>query len=112
NGGAERLFGYSEEEMLGRSITVLFPEDRLHEEAEIIARLSRGESVKHFDTVRVRKDGSRVDVALLISPIRGAAGEIVGVAKIARDMTERRKAEAALRRSEEQLRQSQKLEAI
>ena len=112
NRGAERLFGYSEQEMLGRPITDLFPSDRLEEETDILARISRGESVQHFDTVRVRKDGSQVEVSLLISPIRGAAGEIVGVAKIARDMTERRKAEAALRRSEEQLRQSQKLEAI
>jgi PAS domain S-box-containing protein len=112
NRGAESLFGYSEEEMVGRSITVLFPPERLDEETEIIARISRGESVEHFDTVRVRKDGSRVDVSLLISPIRGAAGQVVGVAKIARDMTERRKSEAALRRSEEQLRQSQKMEAI
>jgi PAS domain S-box-containing protein len=112
NRGAERLFGYSEEEMIGRPITDLFPRERLGEEAEIIARIARGESVEHFDTVRLRKDGSPVEVSLLISPIRGTAGEIVGVAKIARDMTERRKAEAALRRSEEQLRQSQKLEAI
>lgn len=112
NPGAERLFGYSEGEMLGRHITHIFPPERLTEETEIIARISRGESVEHFDTVRVRKDGSRVEVSLLISPIRGANGEIVGVAKIARDMTERRKAEVALRRSEEQLRQSQKMEAI
>jgi PAS domain S-box-containing protein len=112
NRGAERLFGYSEDEMLGRPITDLFPPERLEEEREIMARISRGETVEDFDTVRVKKDGSRVDVSLLISPVRGSNGEIVHIAKIARDMTERRKAEAALRRSEEQLRQSQKMEAI
>jgi len=112
NRGAEKLFGYSEDEMLGRPITDLFPPERLDEEREIMARILRGETVEDFDTVRVKKDGSRVEVSLLISPVRGNNGEIVDIAKVARDMTERRKAEAALRRSEEQLRQSQKIDAI
>jgi PAS domain S-box-containing protein len=96
NPGAARIFGYTTEEMVGKSITILFPPDRLDEEPAILAKLRSGQRVDHFDTKRVRKDGQVVDVSLTISPVRNAAGEIVGASKIARDVTERKKAEEAL----------------
>jgi len=91
NPGAERLFGYAAEEVIGRPITILIPADRLDEEPAILARIRRGEPVEHFDTVRRRKDGSLVEIGLSISPIRNAAGQIVGASKVARDITERRR---------------------
>jgi PAS domain S-box-containing protein len=94
NAGAERLFGYRADEATGRPITMLIPEDRHDEEPEILARIQRGERVDRYDTVRRRKDGSPVDVSLTISPIRNAAGAIIGASKIARDITERRRAQA------------------
>src|SRR6202011_5715337 len=97
NRGAEAIFGYRAEEMIGRPISVLFPPDRLAEEDDILARLRRGERVDHFETVRRRKDGYDIDVSLTISPVRDAAGRVVGVSKIARDITEKKRAEAALR---------------
>lgn len=87
NRGAEELFGYSAEEAVGQPITMLIPEDRRHEEVDIIARLKRGERIRHFETVRLRKDGSAVPISLTISPVRNAAGEVVGASKIARDIT-------------------------
>ena len=93
NGGASRLFGYSAEEVVGKSITILIPEDRLDEEPVILSRIQRGERVDHFETRRRRKDGTLVDISLVISPIRNAKGDIVGASKIARDITERRLAE-------------------
>lgn len=90
NSGAERLFGYSASEVIGGSVTILIPEDRLDEEPEILSRIRRGDRVDHFDTVRRRKDGSLVEIGLTISPIRNAAGQIVGASKVARDITERR----------------------
>jgi len=93
NGGASRLFGYSAEEVLGKSITILIPEDRLDEEPVILSRIQRGERVDHFETRRRRKDGTLVDISLVISPIRNAKGDIVGASKIARDITERRLAQ-------------------
>jgi PAS domain S-box-containing protein len=96
NKSAERLFGYSADEAVGKSVTMLIPKDRLDEEPEIITRLKSGERVDHFDTVRVRKDGSQFDISLTISPVRDSQGRVVGASKIARDITERKKAEAAL----------------
>lgn len=93
NPGAERLFGYSAEEAIGQPITILFPEDRLGEEADLIATLRRGERIAHFETIRCRKDGSLVPISLTVSPVRDAAGRVVGASKIARDITERHNAE-------------------
>lgn len=91
NAGAERLFGYKAQEVMGRPITTIIPDDRLFEEPEIIARLRRGERIEQFETVRCRKDGSPVEVELTISPVRNAAGDIIGASKIARDIGERRR---------------------
>jgi len=93
NAGAKRLFGYEAEEVIGRPVLILIPEDRVDEEPEILARIRRGEPIKHYDTIRRRKDGSMVDVSLSVSPIKDAAGVIVGASKIARDITERRERE-------------------
>jgi PAS domain S-box-containing protein len=106
NSSAERLFGYTAEEAIGRSITLVIPPDRLEEEPKILERLRRGERVDHFETVRMRKDGSRFDISLTISPIKNAAGKIVGASKIARDITDRKQAEAALRDYAARLRQA------
>ena len=95
NRGAERLYGYSAEEVIGRPVTVIIPPDRQDEMDRFAARLRRGKGV-HAETVRVRKDGSVVDVSLTASPIRDAAGQIVGASKIARDITERKRLEREL----------------
>ncbi|MBW8726768.1 MAG: PAS domain S-box protein [Inquilinus limosus] len=92
NRGAERLFGYTAEEVVGQPITIVIPVDRLDEEPQILARIRRGERVEHFETIRRRKDGSLVEISLMISPIRNRAGEIVGASKIARDITELKRA--------------------
>lgn len=94
NRGAERLFGYLAEEVIGKSILILIPPERDDEEPEILARIRRGESVDHYDTVRRRKDGTRIDISLTVSPIRDATGKIIGASKIARDISDRRAAEA------------------
>jgi PAS domain S-box-containing protein len=104
NKGAERLFGYTAAETIGQSITMLIPSDRQEEEPEILARLKRGERVDHFETVRVRKDGTRLEISLTISPIMDATGQVIGASKIARDITERKRTEDALRASEERYR--------
>ena len=93
NGGAERLFGYTAREAVGRAVAMLIPEERHDEEPEILARLRRGERIDHYETVRRRKDGSLVDVSLSVSPIRNAHGVVIGAAKIARDISDRRKAQ-------------------
>jgi PAS domain S-box-containing protein len=101
NKGAERLFGYSPLEAVGQPITMLIPAGRLDEETHILERLKAGMRVDHFETVRVRKDGSHLDVSLTISPVKHADGRIVGASKIARDITERRRAEEALRQAKQ-----------
>ncbi|HVJ82828.1 MAG TPA: PAS domain S-box protein [Planctomycetia bacterium] len=90
NAGAERIFGYAPHEAIGRSITLIIPPEHLNEERAILERLRRGERVEHFETVRVAKDGRRVDVSLTVSPVRDAAGDVIGASKIARDVTRRR----------------------
>ncbi len=97
NRGAERVFGYAAAEVVGRPVTVLFPPDRLGEEAAILGRLRAGERVEHYETVRRRKDGALIDVSLTVSPVRDATGRVVGASKIARDITDRRRMEEALR---------------
>jgi PAS domain S-box-containing protein len=104
NKGAERLFGYVAQEVIGRSITILIPPDRRHEEPGILDRLKRGERVDHFETVRVRKDGSLLDISLTISPLKDSAGRVIGASKIGRDITERKRAENELRVSEDRFR--------
>lgn len=89
---AERLFGYTAAEAVGRPITILIPEDRLDEEPAILARIHAGERVDHFETVRRRKDGTFIDISLTISPIRSSDGTIIGASKIARDISERKRA--------------------
>ncbi len=96
NAAAERLFGFTAEQAVGRHISLLFPADRLEEEEEIIARIRAGERVKHFDTVRVRSDGQHIPVSLTISPIRDETGRTVGASKIARDITDRKESEKRL----------------
>jgi two-component system, chemotaxis family, CheB/CheR fusion protein len=92
NAAAERLFGYRAEEMIGKPITTIIPAERLAEEQEILARIRRGERVEHFETVRLGRDGRLVELSLTISPVRGAGGEIIGASKVARDITERKRA--------------------
>jgi len=104
NRGATKIFGYSAEEMIGRSIRRIIPADRPEEEEALFKRIRKGESVEHFETMRVRKDGRHIMVSLSVSPIRGAAGEIIGASKTARDITEERRMEAELRGSQSQLR--------
>ena len=96
NGAAERIFGYSAEETIGRPVTILIPQERHSEEEAILERLRRGERIDHFETVRIRKDGSPVDISLTISPIRNAQGRITGASKIARDISERKQSEAKI----------------
>ena len=100
NPGAERLFGYRAEEAIGRRITMLFPADRLHEEAEFMRRIQRGDRIDRYETIRIRKDGTPVPVSVTLAPIANPGGSIVGVAKIARDITKQREAERQLRADE------------
>src|ERR1700683_2057164 len=99
NAGAERVFGYTPAEAVGQPILMLFPPDRVDEEPGLLARVARGESVRHFETVRVRKDGACIDVSVTLSPLIDHDGHIVGASKIARDITERKHAEEELRQS-------------
>jgi len=94
NRGAERLFGYTADEVLGKPVYILIPEDRHDEEPGILARIARGERVDPYETVRRRKDGTLIDISLSVSPVRDAGGRVIGAAKIARDITERRRVQA------------------
>jgi PAS domain S-box-containing protein len=100
NGGASRLFGYSAEEMIGRSITILFPFDRQDEEPEILKQLAAGR-VMRFDTVRLHKDGHEIHASVTSSPVRDSAHNLTGISKVVRDITERRQAEVALARAKD-----------
>ncbi|MGD9890704.1 MAG: ATP-binding protein [Dehalococcoidia bacterium] len=116
NASAERMFGYTAQEMIGQSILRLIPPERHHEEDHILARLRAGERVEHFDTVRVTKDGRRLDVSLTISPVRDRAGTIIGASKIARDITAQQQAaaerEALLAREQAALAAAQRALAV
>jgi PAS domain S-box-containing protein len=105
NKGAERIYGYTPEEVIGKYISFLTPSDRPDEIPEILRKIARGESVEHHESVRVTKDGRHLNVSISVSPLRDATGDIVGASAIARDIT-------AQKRAEGQLRQSQKMEAI
>jgi two-component system cell cycle sensor histidine kinase/response regulator CckA len=100
NSGAEKVFGYSHAEAIGKPIQMLLPPEQAREESDILARIARGESVEHFETVRIRKDGIRIDVSVTISPIRDITGAIVSASKIARDITEDKRAERKLKEYE------------
>jgi len=95
NSGAERVFGYSAAEAVGNHVSMLIPQDRQNEEPSIIERIRRGERIDHYETVRRHKDGSLVDVSLTVSPVKNAAGQVIGASKIARDITQRRRSEEA-----------------
>lgn len=96
NLGAEKIFGYTAAEVIGRPITIIFPPERLNEEPDILARITRGERVEHYETVRRRKDGSHVDISLTVSPIVDVDGKIIGASKVARDITDQRREQERL----------------
>ena len=100
NAAAERIFGYSAQEMIGRPITTIIPPELQHDEVMILQTIARGERIEHFETVRMHRNGERLDVSLTISPVKDETGRIVGAAKIARDITQRKKEERALRTTE------------
>ena len=104
NAGAERIFGYTEQEAVGKSITLIIPQELRSEEAQILKRLRAGVRIEHFETERVTKDKKRLTVSLTISPVRDASGKMVGASKTARDVTQSREVEMALRESEQRMR--------
>src|SRR6185369_9242805 len=93
NKGAEKIFGYTAEEAIGKPISILIPPERYDEEPVILAKIRSGENIEHYETVRVTKDGRLVDISLSISPIRTDKGEIIGASKIARDITDRKRSD-------------------
>jgi PAS domain S-box-containing protein len=106
NPGAQRLFGYTAEEVIGRPLAILIPPERLDEEPRMMAKLCRGEQISHYETVRVRKDGARLDISLTVSALKDAEGKIIGASKIARDVSDQKQAENALREAQIQLKQT------
>ncbi|HYG76441.1 MAG TPA: PAS domain S-box protein [Planctomycetota bacterium] len=104
NSAAEHIFGYSAEEAVGRNISMIIPPDRMAEESDILKRLTRGDRLEHYETVRVARNGKRIDVSLSVSPLRDTSGNLIGASKVARDISERKKIEAQLRQSQEELR--------
>jgi PAS domain S-box-containing protein len=104
NKSAERLFGHTSEEAVGKHIFLVIPEERRDEETQIIERIRRGERVDHFETQRIRKDGTLIDLSLTISPVKDGSGQVIGASKIARDITETKRVEQVWRQSEENLR--------
>jgi PAS domain S-box-containing protein len=103
NAGATRIFGYTAEEMIGKPILTIIPAELHPEEQQILERIRRGERIEHFDTVRCTKDGRRIDISLTVSPVHDSTGRIVGASKIARDISERKRAEDAIRASQERI---------
>ena len=103
NKGAERIFGYTADEVIGKPVTILIPKGHEDEEPAILARLRAGKRIEHYETIRITKDGRLLDISLTVSPIKGPHGEIVGASKIARDITEQRQARRALDKASEQL---------
>ena len=112
NRAAERLFGYSAEEAFGQPIASLIPADRIDEEQRLFDRVLAGDAIDHFETVRLRKDGTSVAVAVSLAPVLDGAGNVTGVSKTVRDLSAQHKAAADLQRTEDQLRQAQKMEAV
>src|SRR5208282_3850986 len=108
NRGAEKVFGYLSSEFVGKSMRMLLPPERANEEADILERIGRGESVQHFETVRVRKDGTHIDISATISPIRNSGGVIVGASTIARDITGDKEAQQRLAAQAEELASSRR----
>jgi PAS domain S-box-containing protein len=104
NGGAERLFGYTASEAIGQPITLIIPAHKQDEETQILARLRRGERIDHFETIRVAKDGRELDISLTVSPLMDSNGRVFGASKVGRDITNRKRVEAELRRQSMQLR--------
>jgi PAS domain S-box-containing protein len=100
NAGAMRLFGYTPEEVIGKAITIIIPPELHEEERRILEKLRRGERIDHFETTRVTKDGRRIPISLTVSPVRDSRGTVIGASKVARDISERKRAEQALRESE------------
>jgi PAS domain S-box-containing protein len=106
NAGAERLYGYSAEEVIGKPLTILIPRERQDEEVTIIGRVRRGDHIEHYETIRRRRDGKLLDVSLTVSPVKDAEGDVIGASKIARDITERKQKLESLRRQADLLDQS------
>jgi PAS domain S-box-containing protein len=104
NAGAQRMFGFTEDEIVAHPITILIPQELHHEEDEILQRIRAGKSVEHYETTRVTREGQRLAVSLKVSPIRDSAGTVMGASKIARDITQRKRAEQVLRESEDRFR--------
>src|SRR5689334_15224974 len=104
NPAGERMFGYTAGELIGRPVRILIPPERQAEEDDILARIRRGERVDHFETVRLRKDGRPLEISLTVSPVRDAAGAIIGASKIARDITEQKRIARELEAQRERFR--------